>query len=121
MPFLTVAEFKQILGEKLGATMLTGVDFTLLEASAASNITDITGIAPPADALDATPWQKRACAFMIGDDCIGHVAGISQENLLWFNRQYEKAMAELERRKSVTAPGETPSQVGAIDDLLNEW
>jgi hypothetical protein len=121
MPFLTVAEFKQILGEKLGTTMLAGVDFPLLEASASSSITDITGIDAPADALDAAPWQKRACAFLIGDDCIGHVAGISQENLLWFHRQYEKAMSELERRKSVTPTGETPSQIGPIDGLLNEW
>lgn len=121
MPFLTIDEFKQFLSTTLGGTLTTNIDFDVVEKAASEVVTSITGIDPPADANDALPWQKRCVAFIIADDVVGTISGMSQERLDWMNRQYDKAMAELDRRKKNAPSGSTASQTGEIDGLPNTW
>ncbi|MEP7217951.1 MAG: hypothetical protein ABI876_03495 [Bacteroidota bacterium] len=120
MPFLTQKEFPTYLGQL--ANSMTGIvgAFDEAEKSAANHITEITGLAAPADAKDAPPWAKQASAWIIGSALIGTITTIRPEQLSWAEKRRADAEVILQEHQTATPTGGVGPQTFPICGVV-EW
>lgn len=102
MPFLTRDAFRLIVPGGF-ADVLAPSDavFAEAEADASAVASRLSGIAVPADALDAPEAVRRPVAHLVHYALIGTVPDVSEERMRWARDAERQARADLEALRTM--------------------
>jgi hypothetical protein len=97
MPFLTKTEFQQYASTQMVNVLEHDTNaFDEAERGAGQTVVRITGVQPPADAVNAPAWSKQPMKWLVYDIMIDSLKNVSEETMQRARDNRRKAIEELQ-------------------------